>query len=65
MVSNDKAKLAVLGARDARTIFGDKFSKSREVENFGRQELIDYFLIFRAVAHISSDVDQPDFAGGL
>src|ERR1700737_986315 len=40
-VSNDEAKLAVLGACDARTVFGDKSTKSREVEGFGRQELID------------------------
>jgi hypothetical protein len=53
-VSNDEAKLAVLGACDARTVFGDKFPKSREVKGFGRQELLYDFLIFCSVAHISS-----------
>ena len=44
-VSNDEAELAVLGTCDARTVFGDKFSKGREVKSFGRQELTYEFLI--------------------
>jgi hypothetical protein len=46
LVSDDEAKLAIGGGRDARTIFGDKFSKSREIEGFGRQEFLYDFLIF-------------------
>jgi hypothetical protein len=45
-VSNDEAELAVRGTCDARTVFGDKFSKGREVKSLGRQELTYDFLIF-------------------
>jgi hypothetical protein len=47
-VSYDEAKLAIGGTRDARTIFGNKFSKSREIEDLGRQEFFYDFLIFCA-----------------
>jgi hypothetical protein len=47
-VSYDEAKLAVGGARNARTIFGDKFSKSCEIKDLGRQEFFYDFLIFSA-----------------
>jgi hypothetical protein len=61
-VSNDEAKLAVLGACDARAVLGDKFPKSREVEDFGRQELFYDFFVPCPVAHIAS---LPDFGGEL
>ena len=45
-VSDDEAKLAIGGTRDARAIFGDKFSKSREIKDLGRQEFLYDFFMF-------------------
>src|ERR1700722_297999 len=53
-VSHDEAKLAIGGTRDARAIFGDKFSKSREIKDFGRQEFLYDFPIFRVAHNIPS-----------
>jgi hypothetical protein len=47
-VSHDEAKLAIGGTRDARAIFGDKFSKSREIKDLGRQEFLYDFFMFCA-----------------
>src|SRR5579862_4296662 len=54
MATNDHTKLAVLGACDARTVFGHKFPKSCEVKGLRSQELLNNFLISICVAHISS-----------
>jgi hypothetical protein len=47
-VSDDEAKLAIGGTRDARAIFGDKFSESREIKDLGRQEFLYDFFMFCA-----------------
>jgi hypothetical protein len=51
--SNDEAKLAVFGAREARSVFGNKFPECHEVEGLGGQELIYNFFVSFFVAHNS------------